>query len=85
MGATRTERMVVLNELRTTRILLAACCVGGTASPASLVPGEIDCLSLSWASAMPIRRFPPPWSAEVTPNCFIVRDALTARPYTVAH
>ncbi len=24
---------------------------------------------------MPIRRFPPPWTAEVTPNCFIVRDA----------
>jgi endo-1,4-beta-D-glucanase Y len=24
---------------------------------------------------MPERRFPPPWSAEVTPNCFIVRDA----------
>jgi hypothetical protein len=23
----------------------------------------------------PKRRFPPPWSAEVTPNCFIVRDA----------
>jgi hypothetical protein len=21
------------------------------------------------------RRFPPPWSAEVTPNCSIVRDA----------
>ena len=21
------------------------------------------------------RRFPPPWSVEVTPNCFIVRDA----------
>jgi hypothetical protein len=21
------------------------------------------------------RRFPPPWSAEVTPNCFIVHDA----------
>jgi hypothetical protein len=21
------------------------------------------------------RRFPPPWSAEPTPNCFIVRDA----------
>jgi hypothetical protein len=21
------------------------------------------------------RRFPPPWSAEFTPNCFIVRDA----------
>jgi hypothetical protein len=21
------------------------------------------------------RRFPPPWIAEVTPNCFIVRDA----------
>jgi hypothetical protein len=24
---------------------------------------------------MPACRFPPPWSAEVTPNCFIVRDA----------
>ena len=24
---------------------------------------------------MPIRRFPPPWTAELTPNCFIVRDA----------
>ncbi len=24
---------------------------------------------------MPERRFPPPWTAEVTPNCFIVRDA----------
>ena len=24
---------------------------------------------------MPQRRFPPPWSVEVTPNCFIVRDA----------
>jgi hypothetical protein len=23
---------------------------------------------------MPPRRFPPPWCAEVTPNCFIVRD-----------
>jgi hypothetical protein len=23
---------------------------------------------------MPKRRFPPPWSAEPTPNCFIVRD-----------
>ena len=21
------------------------------------------------------RRFPPPWTAELTPNCFIVRDA----------
>jgi hypothetical protein len=21
------------------------------------------------------RRFPPPWSAEVTPNCFIVQDS----------
>jgi hypothetical protein len=21
------------------------------------------------------RRFPPPWTAEVTPNCFFVRDA----------
>ena len=25
--------------------------------------------------AMPDRRFPPPWTAELTPNCFIVRDA----------
>jgi len=24
---------------------------------------------------MPERRFPPPWSAEPTPNGFIVRDA----------
>jgi hypothetical protein len=24
---------------------------------------------------LPARRFPPPWSAEVAPNCFIVRDA----------
>jgi hypothetical protein len=25
---------------------------------------------------MPVRRFPPPWSAELTPNCFVVRDVL---------
>jgi hypothetical protein len=24
---------------------------------------------------MPERRFPPQWSAELTPNCFVVRDA----------
>src|SRR5262245_42217458 len=24
---------------------------------------------------MPPRRFPSPWTAEVTPNCFVVRDA----------
>jgi hypothetical protein len=24
---------------------------------------------------LPARRFPPRWTAEVTPNCFIVRDA----------
>jgi hypothetical protein len=24
---------------------------------------------------MTARRFPPLWSAEVTPNCFVVRDA----------
>ena len=24
---------------------------------------------------MPTRRFSPPWTAEVTPHCFIVRDA----------
>jgi hypothetical protein len=29
-------------------------------------------LSLTLA---PTRRFPPPWTAELTPNCFIVRDA----------
>jgi hypothetical protein len=26
------------------------------------------------AKAMTARRFPAPWSAEPTPNCFIVRD-----------
>jgi hypothetical protein len=29
---------------------------------------------------METRRFPPPWSAEVTPNCFIVRDADGQQP-----
>ena len=24
---------------------------------------------------MTARRFPPPWTVEETPNCFIVRDA----------
>ncbi len=24
------------------------------------------------------RRFPPPWSAEVTANCFIVRDEVSS-------
>ena len=24
---------------------------------------------------MPARRFPPPWTAEITPDYFIVRDA----------
>jgi hypothetical protein len=30
------------------------------------------------------RRFPPPWSAELMPNCFILRDAdgqALATPY----
>ena len=27
------------------------------------------------AKAMKAPRFPPPWTAELTPNCFIVRDA----------
>jgi len=27
---------------------------------------------------MPARRFPQPWTAEVTPNCFIVCDAMSA-------
>jgi len=25
--------------------------------------------------SLPARRFPPPWTAELTPNCFIVQDA----------
>jgi hypothetical protein len=25
--------------------------------------------------ALTTRRFPPPWSAEVQPNCYVVRDA----------
>jgi len=32
-------------------------------------------LSRRQTSRNDARRFPPPWSAEVTPNCFIVRDA----------
>jgi hypothetical protein len=32
-------------------------------------------LDLGDLATMPARRFPPPWSAEVTPNCFIVHDA----------
>jgi len=27
------------------------------------------------ASAMPARRFPPPWSAEEQAACFVVRDS----------
>jgi len=27
------------------------------------------------AALVMARRFPPPWTAELTPNCFIVRDA----------
>jgi hypothetical protein len=27
------------------------------------------------APALAVGLFPPPWSAELTPNCFIVRDA----------
>ena len=26
-------------------------------------------------SLMPVRRFPPPWSAELQPNYYVVRDA----------
>jgi len=28
----------------------------------------------AWSCDATERRFPPPWSAEVTPNCFIVSD-----------
>ena len=35
-----------------------------------------ESLAKVWVSiTMIARRFPPPWSAEVTPNCFVVRDA----------
>ena len=35
-----------------------------------------ESLAKAWVSiTMIARRFPPPWSAEVTPNCFVVRDA----------
>jgi hypothetical protein len=27
------------------------------------------------SSSRDTRRFPPPWTAELQPNCFIVRDA----------
>lgn len=31
--------------------------------------------SLSWPSAMPTRRFPPPWSVEQQDACFVVKDS----------
>jgi len=38
--------------------------------------GDLPGLLYIVALAMPEpRRFPPPWTAEPTPNCFIVRDA----------
>jgi|SRR5215469_8122302 len=33
------------------------------------------CVTVREPDAVMTRRFPPPWSVEVTPNCFIVRDA----------
>ena len=36
---------------------------------------EFESRSFFFLDNMPARRFPPPWTAEVTPNCFIVRDA----------
>ena len=40
---------------------------------AIFVPGGV--LKVAKTAADTPRRFPPPWTAEVTPNCFIVRDA----------
>src|SRR5262249_45708596 len=45
---------------------------------------EFQCLLLGVKQTLPNRpsvmpaqrRFPPPWSAEVAPNCFVVRDAI---------
>jgi hypothetical protein len=34
-----------------------------------------DGSAVSGVTNVTAHRFPPPWSAEVTPNCFIVRDA----------
>jgi len=31
------------------------------------------------------RRFPPPWSVEEQPACFVVRDGTTALPLKEAH
>jgi hypothetical protein len=45
----------------------------GAAPPKA--PREAAGLFLFSHAIMPARRFPPPWSAEVTSNCFIVRDA----------
>src|SRR3974390_346176 len=36
--------------------------------------GALQCYH-SWPGVLFWSGFPPPWSAEVTPNCFIVRDA----------
>jgi hypothetical protein len=38
-----------------------------------IAPGNVA--TLIEALAMPERRFPPPWSAEVQPNYYVVRDA----------
>jgi hypothetical protein len=35
----------------------------------------LDPAPFYYASIMPERRFPPPWSAEVQPNHYVVRDA----------
>jgi len=39
-----------------------------------------DDLKKDWTSQdrqcdLPVRRFPPPWSAELRPNYYVVRDA----------
>jgi hypothetical protein len=37
---------------------------------------SVACATLViYRHSVPSRHFPTPWTAEVTPNCFIVRDA----------
>ena len=55
--------------------------ITGTKDAPPSIGLRADCLQTAWValplwpSFAPARRFPPPWSTEVTPNCFTVRDA----------
>jgi hypothetical protein len=43
----------------------------------------MNSLAKVWVSiTMIARRFPPPWSAEVTPNCFVVAMRTCCRAAT---